>query len=587
VWGQSARLIERVAYGYGFEVLPLLQMPTTDLTISDTKAIELRPVKPVSLSLGPDIDGVVLPKPNMNDPSMMIASLIKRIGADLPVPNSDLLDRFTKFVELLLFDVDPLIDVDLFDFEGWLESRPDYTLKEKEKFRQMRRILDDEIDDCTPTARLTWLTQFIKDEPYSEFKFNRGIFPRTDWAKILFGPMIHSVEKVLFSSSSLAPAFIKKISVCDRPNYILSMFNVDEPVYAADYTGFEGSFRPILMQCCENLLLTHMVKGTHFEQLMHTFVSMTNSLNIIDSRVGVMSTIEGRRMSGEMTTSLCNGFTNLAVILFMAHEQGIDYRDVKVVVEGDDSLFQHKDLKPNVQFYRDLGFSIKLDYHQHLNTASFCGLIFDLNDRANICDSIKAIVKFGWCSALYCGASKKVKLGLIRAKALSYASQCPNSPIISVWAHKMMQLTSGRNLRHSAIHHDKWRSIDTIRGEKLQLWKLPPVIGDGSRQVYADKFHISRECQLAIEHEISLITDVTKPIVLPILSSYCPHEWKTYSQNYVYDLPLENQRSWFVLHDRKANEMINKTDFLNNPQELFDKPRGIPRGPEKILFHLN
>jgi hypothetical protein len=115
-------------------------------------------------------------------------------------------------------------------------------------------------------------------------------------------------------------------------------------------------------------------------------------------------------MSGEMNTSLGNGFFNMMVTLFLASrrqsegphpvtmEKFIDnyFHHVKGVFEGDDGLTTFSpDCQLKTEHYTDLGLLIKLEDHKELGTASFCGNLFDEIDLVQITDPLRVVATIG------------------------------------------------------------------------------------------------------------------------------------------------------------------------------------------------
>ncbi len=80
-------------------------------------------------------------------------------------------------------------------------------------------------------------------------------------------------------------------------------------------------------------------------------------------------------MSGEMNTSLGNGFSNLMFMLYACEIQGIECDGI---VEGDDGAFALS-LKPGQKFdesiFAEMGLTIKLEKHTDLMSMSFCGIL--------------------------------------------------------------------------------------------------------------------------------------------------------------------------------------------------------------------
>lgn len=212
------------------------------------------------------------------------------------------------------------------------------------------------------------VTVTVKDEPYDDFKQARLIFSRDDHFKVRVGPMFKRIEKELFK----LPFFIKKVPVWDRSKFIKRLYEPDATYYACDYTSFETHFVRQIMRGIEFELYKYMApddaEGHQFIKDLEVLVGQ----NMCSSKL-VSLEVEACRMSGEMNTSLGNGFCNLIFMMYACHVQGITCDGI---VEGDDGVFRmSKELNPKI--FDEMGLNIKLEKHSNLFTMSFCGLICD------------------------------------------------------------------------------------------------------------------------------------------------------------------------------------------------------------------
>ena len=92
--------------------------------------------------------------------------------------------------------------------------------------------------------------------------------------------------------------------------------------------------------------------------------------------------VTGTRMSGDICTSLGNGFSNLVMNLFVASKCGAS---IKGFVEGDDGIFSW-DVMPDETYFTRMGFNIKLECYEQPSLASFCGRVFDPQDLQQVRD---------------------------------------------------------------------------------------------------------------------------------------------------------------------------------------------------------
>jgi hypothetical protein len=130
------------------------------------------------------------------------------------------------------------------------------------------------------------------------------------------------------------------------------LFKTSGTYQVTDYSSFEAHFTAEIMKLVEFQLYRHCTNtlpiGPKFMSLCEEAFTGINRLN----SKAFMILIEATRMSGEMNTSLGNGFFNMMVTLFLASrrqsegphpvtmEKFIDnyFHHVKGVFEGDDGL---------------------------------------------------------------------------------------------------------------------------------------------------------------------------------------------------------------------------------------------------------
>jgi len=491
----------------------------------------IRPI--VAVSLGPTAKACLF-KPDLWDPETFEAGVRKRFCRRLPNLNRPRLRRFkrfvTRFIRRNFIPLESEVDCSV---ETWL-SKTDYTEVRKlellEKFREIVNPHD---------PRYSVVDSFVKDEFYTEPKHARVINSRSDEFKTLVGPIFQLISDAVFKHA----AFIKKIPERERPAYVRRYFEQIEGVFATtDFKSFESSFRAQIMASCEMKLYRYMTQLLPAELRMQFYrhLDVISGENHCKSPYVSVYT-EARRMSGEMCTSLGNGFTNLCLFSFMCEESGMSQSDYKVVIEGDDGLARVRTI-PNVQPCTDLGFTIDLITHDKLSDASFCGMIFDPDDCCILTDPMEVLAKFGWGTNQYAGANIKTHKALLRAKSLSYLHQYPGCPIIQSIAKCYERLTIGvqldkilRSMRMDLYERHKLQSA-------LDWWnlnkKLPfKPITFRSRDLVARLWHIQPDTQIQVERYFDSITQIG-----PI----CP--------------PIDFPPLWIVHYDRFAgDEEVDRT----------------------------
>lgn len=206
---------------------------------------------------------------------------------------------------------------------------------------------------------------FIKSECYDEVKQPRYINSRTDKFKAVVGSWTHLIEKEVFRT----PYFIKGHDPKELPT-LLKRLEGKRNYYATDYSSFESSFSEELTQVVEQELWEYMLVNN--KDICNIF-RKAYGVQIIESKQ-YHARISGTRMSGEMWTSLGNGFTNLMLMLFYAESMGIN---IDGYVEGDDGIFATDDdydaCPINISnFMASYGFDLKIDHYNCIEECRFC-----------------------------------------------------------------------------------------------------------------------------------------------------------------------------------------------------------------------
>jgi hypothetical protein len=250
--------------------------------------------------------------------------------------------------------------------------------------------------------------------------------------------------------------------------------------------------------------------------------------------------LNATRMSGEMCTSLGNGFSNKMFMEFMLQVVN-DFKlkddvDTKGVVEGDDGLFATKAKHlPTTKDFERLGLKIKLEEHTELTNTSFCGIIFDPEECINVTDPIETLLSYGWTNQTYKNSSTKTASDLLRAKSLSYAYQYPGCPIIGSMAWYGLRVTQnfkklGKLLNSKSLNTwDRDQLLEALKNQHRCKYVSP---GMRTRLLIEERYGVKVEHQQMIE-DYFLNKNDTEPISLPILELYFKKDWVDYYNSYV------------------------------------------------------
>lgn len=270
----------------------------TDLKVTRFIPTFERPV--VQASLGVNVKGAALPKPNFGDSRTSAHGAIYRVGRQIDGEKFHI-RKFRRFVRRWLSkNLVPLSSDSDVSFETWIENTP-YSRKRKDELIEKHNRSPYRLGDKIPDDYL-WCKSFIKDENYETYKASRSINSRSDEFKCLVGPIVQAISDRVFSLDW----FIKKVPIEERPQKILDLLeDPGEDIFTSDYTSFEASFRKALMESCEDELLQYMVQflplGQQFMKLMRRAKFLCSNLLIFKY---FTIKIKGKRMSGEMDTSL-------------------------------------------------------------------------------------------------------------------------------------------------------------------------------------------------------------------------------------------------------------------------------------------
>jgi len=457
----------------------------------------------------------------------MVAGVKKRFATKPPRANRAEMRRFSRFVKSWLRKhlkpLDPTHDT---SFETWLEMCP-YPAFRKDELRKKRAEMGG-----IKERRHTRVKSFMKDETYPEYKHARAINSRTDEFKCISGPLFKAIEKELFK----LPWFIKYVPVSERAEFI-SRLKVEGFRYGqTDFSSFESLFTRELMSAAEFQLYRYMFSNHPDKELMAYVIAVlsgTNHCSFKDFHV----TVEATRMSGEMCTSLGNGFANLMILLYIAKRSGNSPEEFDVIVEGDDSIFRC--LKPlNPQLFVDLGLIVKLEMYDDLLQASFCGLLYDHETNTIITEPLAELASIGWTKGCYANSGPRTLTTLLQSKGISLAYQYPNCPILASLAAMVLRTTN-------------FLTVDRVAGRflnsnNLNLWEREQLtealsrfngivqlnVPMTARLLMEEKFGVSVDDQIRTEKYLDSITCL-QPLEMPWLEDLVHPSWLHYSLNYV------------------------------------------------------
>jgi hypothetical protein len=205
-------------------------------------------------------------------------------------------------------------------------------------------------------------------------------------------------------------------------------------------------------------------------------------------------------MSGDMCTSLGNGFSNLMLAKFLVSRKG---GTLEGFVEGDDGLFS-TDVHLSAEDYEKLGFTIKIEEVDDPCHASFCGMVFSGSGEI-IREPRRFMMGFGWTQS-FINAGPHIMDELLRAKALSAVYETPQCPIVGAFARYALDHTGHV---HPRFVRDGYHVLPDVLS--VPFYSPKP----DTRLLFEHLYGVSVETQLEIEAAVGAGDFARVAVLLP------------------------------------------------------------------------
>jgi len=486
----------------------------------------------------------IAPRPNANTTTVRLGVVTRVLRATrnvnlFMIPM--LLSFVQKFCEEFLVPLAPETSVDV---EDWLKTT-NYNERRKEQLRQADYNVGESLAFYGKHRGkdLRYKVKgHMKNESYTAFKAARGIYARSDYSKLLFGPYAKAIEHEVFR----LPWFVKYVPVAERAQYIRKNVALEGATYVAtDYSKFESGFSDSVMFALEReifrYMTQHLATHSHFMRHFDEAVLGENEIEFAAFKAHVIA----KRMSGEMFTSLGNGITNLILTMFTFEMAGHDFRELRGVFEGDDGLYvAPSGWRPNATVVNGLGFDLKMQVIEDWNLASFCGNLCDKWDNITVTDPVYVLSTNPFHDRKYAGARSSTLMSITRAKALSIAHQYPGHPILQAYAHMNLRRTRGISLKKFFDSDESlWLKIKV--GQAMDALDLKMSFGnssipmrpvlDSTRAFIENQFGITVGCQRRMEAIFGglAIGKTTFAIFDPVFSVHIPDDFALYAAHYL------------------------------------------------------
>lgn len=372
---------------------------------------------------------------------------------------------------------------------------------------------------------------FPKDESYPSFKQPRAINSRSDAFKALIGPYIKDIEDEMYKN----PWFIKHVPVRDRPKYLQDMLGgADGQLVDSDWTSMEAQVKAEIMDACELQMFDYFTQTLPEAPLIQAIFREAKSGQNKCEFKNVTVYVEAKRMSGEMDTSLSNGFLNMMEAKFSARLMG---SRIKGCVEGDDGIFRINGLVPPRGILEQLGMDIKMNKVDELSKASFCGCIYTEEDSLIATDPVVAGLDLFWGPGKLSHSSIAKKKTYLRAKALSMAHQYPGCPLLGKLSQWALHHTKGHDVRSllnqsGMCAYDKDVLREAMKHKYSDLYREPT---SAMRLLVQEHYGISVFDQHRIEDSIVFGAKLPESL----LTDYANTDQKDYYDRYVIPVMLD------------------------------------------------
>lgn len=409
-----------------------------------------------------------------------------RVFRDLPELDRELLRDFDSFVDKRVSElIVPITDTQLLTEQEWLE-RTHYNGSRRKEL-SARGDMD--------VSLFLFCAKFLVNKAFGKlyldlsFKTMRGIISRSDEFKMFSGRYFKSLEDQLYASD----CYIKHVPVKDRVGHVLRFFE-DQcgPYWETDFSSCESGFSVAFLRACEIKLYNRAFKN--FPLAAKAIEAALTGQNVCKFKKFTVK-IFGRRMSGEMCTSLGNTFSTQMLLEFVAKKQGVV---IKGLYEGDDSLFCCP-IRLDSDLFLRLGFRIKIEKRVDLYSSGFCGLNFS-RDLCSMTDPRRVLMTFGWTTSRLRNSGDVVLRGLLRAKAFSLLYEHPRCPVLSVLAARTLKLTEGVIMRFESNWYDSTVQKESVMYNNQTQSEYVKGISLEARFCFEELYHIDVKTQLLIEH---------------------------------------------------------------------------------------
>lgn len=538
-----------------------------DGPIGDTDDFEIKrdlkrsiPRRPAMKSIGFADRTAAMPHADLDDAETYLAGLLKRLLQKRIRPGPRLLRALKKQASIIATHFGRVSADVVIDADHWL-AEAKYPNWRKD---ELRKILAAVLGGASLPKHVG---SFGKDEQYKKFAHERLINARPDELKVLLGPFIHEIEKVVFRNKN----FVKFVAQGDRFKHLVEVLHeLGRKIQLTDHTSYESVFFNALVEAiilpiyCE--ILRDHPRLPEFLELYRAFVLSEN--HTLRSKFFTI-VAKGFECSGEMDTSLKNGTgnlvsnaisnalteltMNLVAFALLDDAQMAEYVDKSeiertvgekdelmptrhnFVCEGDDGV-ESSAVGTSSEAFSRLGFTVKMTEADDLGGGDFCRVDGDLESGATVTDPLLVLGHFGWFGRQHMDLKRSRQLELLKARACSLLATYPNAPILGAFSRAVLRATAHVDMRKFALegkHINQWHREKFARDipKALRIRLSVPVIASSTRLLVESRYGIAWDHQLKIEQYFDNINELCF-IECDTLRHYWPEAWVDYAARY-------------------------------------------------------
>jgi len=275
--------------------------------------------------------------------------------------------------------------------------------------------------------------------------------------------------------------------------------------------------------------------------------------------------VRATRMSGEMNTSLGNGFSNLVLANYLVWCKDPNAK-LKGFFEGDDALFtvHPKAATPTAADYQRLGCNMKeVMKFTDLGEASFCGMLFHPEDPdlTVVTNPLKVLAKTGWGSRKYVNANSRTKNALLRNKGYSVAHCYRGCPILDSFGAYLLRVTyEDKEKEEHLVNNSSWWERNQLRVNRTEVSHLGKTPHRLTRELVERLYGIDEGTQLAVENYLDNLTELV-PLEIELLN--WPKVWTDYYDNYTMKYADKNNCIYEVGVSDREKSAVNQLASKN------------------------